>query len=247
MEGKKLAVIILAAGKGSRMKSSLAKALHPLASRPLLVHVLEKVKPLNPDKVIIVVGHQSDKVKEAIASSSIEFVEQKEQLGTGHAVQQAEKVLKDLDGTVLILCCDMPFLKTTTLSQLIDVHLDTNAECTLLSLKTLEKRDFGRIVRDEMGAIKQIVENRDASEEEKLIDEFNSGVYCFNKKFLFNALAKIDNCNAQQEYYLTDTVKWIKEKGLKIGSIQTEDGLEILGINSVEDLEIAENFLKSST
>ena len=247
MEGKELAVIILAAGKGSRMKSSLAKALHPLASRPLLVHVLDTVKPLSPNRVIIVAGHQSEKVKEAINDPSIEFVEQKEQLGTGHAVQQAENALEGFNGTVLILCCDMPFLKTTTLRQLIDVHCVTKAECTLLSLKTLEKRDFGRIVRDEKGTIQRIVENRDASEEEKLIDEFNSGVYCFNKKFLFNALAEIDNCNAQQEYYLTDTVKWIKEKGLKIESIQTEDNLEILGINSIEDLEVAENYLKASS
>jgi UDP-N-acetylglucosamine diphosphorylase/glucosamine-1-phosphate N-acetyltransferase len=246
MEGKELAVIILAAGKGSRMKSSLAKALHPLASRPLLVHVLDIVKPLNPDRVIIVAGHQSGRVREAVNDPSVEFVDQREQLGTGHAVQQAEKALEGFSGTVLILCCDMPFLKTTTLNQMIDIHHRSKAECTLLSLKTLEKRDFGRIVRDKMENILRIVENRDASDEEKLIDEFNSGVYCFNKKFLFNALAEIDNNNAQQEYYLTDTIKWIKEKGLKIEAIQTEDSLEILGINSVEDLEIAENYLKAS-
>jgi len=247
MEGKELAVILLAAGKGSRMKSSLVKALHLLASRPLLVHVLEKIKPLNPDRVIIITGHQSEKVKDAINDPSFEFAEQKEQLGTGHAVQQAENSLQGFNGTVLILCCDMPFLKTTTLRRLIDVHQETKAKCTLLSLKTLEKRDFGRIVRDEKGNILRIVENRDASEVEKLIDEFNSGVYCFNNKFLFNALAEIDNNNAQQEYYLTDTIKWIKERGFKVESIQTGDSIEILGINSAEDMEIAENYFKASS
>jgi bifunctional UDP-N-acetylglucosamine pyrophosphorylase/glucosamine-1-phosphate N-acetyltransferase len=247
MEGKDLAVIILAAGKGSRMKSSLVKALHPLASRPLLAHVLDSVNPLNPERMVIITGHQSEKVRDVFKTSSYEFVEQKEQLGTGHAVQQAETALQSFEGTVLILCCDMPFLKTTTLRQLIEKHHDSKAECTLISLKTLEKRDFGRIVRDENGRIQRIVENRDASDEEKLIDEFNSGVYCFNKKFLFNALAEVDNSNSQQEYYLTDTIKWIKEKNLKVESIQTEDSLEILGINSIEDLELAENHLNFSS
>ena len=247
MEGKDLAVIILAAGKGSRMKSSLVKALQPLASRPLLAHVLDSVKPLNPDRVVIITGHQSDKVRDAFKTSSYEFIEQEEQLGTGHAVQQSETDLLSFEGTVLILCCDMPFLKTMTLRQLIEKHHDSKAECTLLSLKTSEKRDFGRIVRDENGSVQRIVENRDVSYEEKLIDEFNSGVYCFNKKFLFNALAEVDNSNAQQEYYLTDTIRWIKEKHLKVESIQTKDSLEILGINSAEDLELAEHHLKASS
>ena len=247
MEGKDLAVIILAAGKGSRMKSSLVKALHPLASRPLLAYVLDGVNPLNPERVVIITGHQSEKVRDAFKTSSYEFVEQKEQLGTGHAVQQAEISLQGFNGTILILCCDMPFLKTTTLRQLIGVHKGAQAACTLLSLKTFDKRDFGRIVRDKNGSVQRIVENRDASDEEKLIDEFNSGVYCFNKEFLFNALEEVDNSNAQKEYYLTDTIKWIKEKHLKVESIQTEDSLEILGINSAEDLELAENHLNASS
>ena len=240
MEGKELAVIILAAGKGSRMKSPLVKALHPLASRPLLGHVIDSVAALNPARAVIITGHQADKVREAFNDPALEFVEQKEQLGTGHAVQQAEPALRDFQGTVLILCCDMPFLKTSTLRRLIEKHRETTAQCTLLTLKSKEKRDFGRVVRDAEGAILSIVENCDVSAAEKMIDEFNSGVYCFDKNFLFNALAETDNCNAQKEFYLTDTIQWIKQKHFQIESIQTEDSLEIFGINSAEDLKLAE-------
>ena len=240
MEGKELAVIILAAGKGSRMKSPLVKALHPLASRPLLAHVINTVSRLNPDRIIVVVGHQADEVRAAFNDPGLEFVEQKEQLGTGHAVEQAESALRDFQGTVLVLCCDMPFLKTATLCQLINKHHETKSQCALLALKTGEEKDFGRVVRDEEGAILRIVENRDASPEEKSIDEFNSGVYCFDKKLLFNALGEIGNRNAQNEFYLTDTIQWIRKKHFRVESIQTEDSLEVFGINSAEDLKLAE-------
>ena len=245
MEGKELAVIILAAGKGSRMQSPLVKALHPLASRPLLAHILEPVARLDPERTIIVIGHQGSKVRSAFTGSALEFVEQKEQLGTGHAVRQAGPALQDFQGAVLILCCDMPFLKFSTLSQLVAKHHETRAQCTLLSLKTGEKKDFGRIVRDGEGAILRIVENCDASPEEKMIDEFNSGVYCFDKKLLFNALDETGDRNAQNEFYLTDTIQWMREKHFHIESVQTEASLEIFGINSAEDLKLAELRLQS--
>ena len=240
MEGKELAVIILAAGKGSRMKSPLVKALHPLASRPLLAHVLESVARLDPERTIVVTGHQGDKVRAAFTGPALEFVEQKEQLGTGHAVSQAGPALGDFQGTVLVLCCDMPFLKFSTLRQLIAKHHETKAQCTLLSLKTGEEKDFGRVVRDGEGAVLRIVENCDASPAEKMIDEFNSGVYCFDKKLLFNALGATGDRNAQNEIYLTDTIQWMRKKHFHIESVQTEDSMEIFGINSAEDLKLAE-------
>lgn len=240
MEGKELAVIILAAGKGSRMHSPLVKALHPLASRPLLAHILEPVARLDPERTIVVTGYQADKVRAAFDSPVLEFVEQKEQLGTAHAVRQAGPALRDFHGTVLVLCCDMPFLKFSTLRQLIAKHHENKAQCTLLSLKTGEEKDFGRIVRDGEGAILRIVENCDASPAEKMIDEFNSGVYCFDKKLLFNALDETRDSNAQNEFYLTDTIQWMRKNHFHIESVQTMDSLEIFGINSAEDLKLAE-------
>ncbi len=244
MEETELAVVILAAGKGARMKSTLAKVLLPLASRPMLSYVLDMAAPLQPARTIVIVGHQSEKVKAEFSGRSLEFVIQEEQLGTGHAIAQAKVALGSFHGTVLILCGDMPFLKTSTLDRLVNRRQETGAACALLSLKSNRKKDFGRIVRGEDGSILRIVENSDATAEEKLIDEYNSGVYCFDKNLLFKALDEIDNRNAQGEFYLTDTVEWARRENLKVESIQTEDGLELFGINSAEDLKEAENHLR---
>lgn len=240
-----LAVVILAAGKGTRMKSDRAKVLHSLASRPLLIHVLDTVATLNPQRVVVVVGYQAEEVKQACAKRPVEFVEQAEQLGTGHAVLQAQAALEDFVGDVLILCGDMPLIQSSTLQTLLEKHHKTGAGCTLLSLKTKEKKDFGRVVRGPEGAVLRIVEVRDASEQEKTIDEYNSGVYCFDKGILFKALASVDTSNAQGEYYLTDTVGIISQNGHEVVCHSTHDADEILGINSSEDLEKAEKIIQA--
>lgn len=240
MQGKGLAVIVLAAGKGTRMQSDLPKVLHPLGGRPLLAHVLDKLAPLQAQRVVVVVGYGADRVRQAFSPYPVEFVEQKEQLGTGHAVLQAEPALAEFEGDVLILCGDMPLIRPETLLTLVARHRDSGAACTLLSLKTDETRDFGRVLRKPDGSVERIVENRDATPQEKTVDEYNSGVYCFSKDILFKALRSVDNRNAQSEYYLTDTIYRITQEGLSIQAIQTQDASEIFGINSLEDLNTAE-------
>ena len=238
-----LAVLILAAGKGTRMQSPLAKVLIPLAGRPLLDYVLELSSQLNPTRTIVVVGHQADQVKEAFADHEVEFVVQSEQLGTGHAAQQARSKLQNFEGRVLVLCGDMPLIRLKTLGQMLEEHKYSAAKCTLLTLKSSECHDFGRIIRDEDGTILKIVEFKDATEAEKKVDEFNSGVYCFDNRLFFKALEHVGANNAQKEYYLTDTIKCLVRNEYSVQAIQTTDADEILGINSPDDLSRAERLL----
>ena len=247
MNSESLAVVVLAAGKGTRMKSSLAKVLQPLKNQPLLNYVLDSLAPLNPDLSVVVVGFQSEKVKEVFSDRGLIFAEQKEQLGTGHAAQQAESALSDFSGDVLIVCGDMPFIKSQTLIDLVNKHRETGAGCTVLTLKTSEKKDFGRIIRGGNRAVAKIVEQKDASESEKKVDEFNSGVYCFDKSLFCKALGSIGNNNAQKEYYLTDTIEYIVMNGFAVETVQIRDAVQLSGINSQEDLQEAERILTEQT
>lgn len=243
MPGSGLAVVILAAGKGTRMHSDRAKVLHALAGRPLLVHVLDTVAQLKPERVLVVVGYQAEAVKESCAGRPVEFVEQTRQLGTGHAVQQTEPALAGFEGNVLILCGDMPLIQLETLQALLQTHQESGAECTMLSLKTKETKDFGRVVRGPDETVLRIVEARDADEREKTIDEYNSGVYCFSKSSLFKALAQIDSHNAQGEYYLTDVIEILTRAGNTVACFATQNADEIIGINSPDDLSRAERMI----
>jgi len=242
---KKLAVIVLAAGQGKRMKSPLAKVLQPLAGRPLLEYVLDTLNPLHPDRLIVIVGFQAQRVREACAGRRVEFAVQEEQLGTGHAVRQAEAALRDYEGDVLVLCGDMPFVKSETIFQLLEKHRSSAAACTLLTLKTRKLNDYGRVLRDASGEVARIVEKADAGPQENSVDEFNSGVYCFNKGLLFKALGDLGCGNAQNEYYLTDTIAYLVRRSLPLASVVTEDADEIFGVNSPEDLRKAEDILAS--
>ncbi len=241
-----LAVIILAAGKGKRMKSHLPKVLHPLADKPLLAHVIDLAKGLNPERIIIVIGHGAEEVKQwSVVSSQwlekkIEFVEQKEQLGTGHAVQQTEESLRGYDGNILILSGDVPLLRIETLSKLFKIHINSGVVVTILTAKVDNPTGYGRVVRDAAGRAINIIEEKDASPETKKITEINSGIYCFKKDFLFNSLKKIDKNNVQQEYYLTDVVGLAFKSSLKIETLIAEDPDEIMGINTQEELKKAE-------
>ena len=243
MQQPDLAVIILAAGKGSRMQTSLAKVLLPVAGRPLLHYVLDLSSRLDPARTIVVVGHQADQVRKAFADWEVEFVVQREQLGTGHAAQQAELKLENFEGQVLVLCGDMPLIRPKTLLQVVEGHRRSGVKCTVLTLKNSGCHDFGRIIRDGNGSILKIVELKDASESEKKVDEFNSGVYCFDNGLFFKALAHVGPDNVQKEYYLTDTIKCLVRNEYSVQTIQTQDVDEILGINSPEDLSRAERLL----
>jgi len=243
MNSKTLAVIVLAAGKGTRMKSSLAKVLQPLKNQPLLYYVLESLVPLNPHVSVLVIGFQSEVVKKTFTDRGLIFVEQKEQLGTGHAAQQAKLALNDFSGDILVVCGDMPLIKSKTLIELVNKHRDKESACTVLTLKSSEKKDFGLVIRDEQGAVSKIVEHKDASEEEKKVDEFNSGVYCFDKYLFLKALNAINNNNIQKEYYLTDTIEYIVKSGSVVETLQIADSTQLLGINTPEDLFLAEKIL----
>lgn len=229
------AVIIMAAGKGKRMKSNLPKVLHNLAGKPILNYVLDTVDQLKAKRKILIVGYKSDKIRELIGDK-IEYVEQKEQLGTAHAVLQTKRLLSDFKGDVLILSGDVPFLTVKILKKLLKYHQANNFCCTLVSTILKNPKGYGRIIRDKKGEINGIIEEVDLSAEKKKITEVNSGIYCVNKDKLFQSLEKITPDNKQGEYYLTDSVEILLKEGLTVGNIIVKDYSEILGINSRLDL-----------
>ena len=232
---KDTAVIIMAAGKGKRMKSHQPKVLHNLAGKPILNYILDTADKLEAKKKIVIIGYKSDKIKKLIGDK-IEYAEQKEQLGTAHAVLQTKKLLSGFKGDILILSGDVPFLTVKTLKKLMKYHQDNNFCCTLLSAVLKNPKDYGRIIRDGKGKIKGIIEEVDLSIEQKKITEINSGIYCFDKERLFQTLEKISTDNKQGEYYLTDTVKILLRERFTIGNITAKDSSEILGINNRIDL-----------
>ncbi|ACF14250.1 Nucleotidyl transferase [Chloroherpeton thalassium ATCC 35110] len=241
-----LAIAIMAAGKGTRMKSSLAKVLHQAQGKPMIEHVLETSKMLNPKKIVLIVGHQADAVKEATLAFGADYALQEPQLGTGHAVMQTEAALKDFAGNVLILSGDVPLVTAKTLQHLLDTHNETGATATVLTAELDDPTGYGRVIRDASGAeVHKIVEHKDASDEERDINEINSGIYVFEKKALFDALSRIDNHNAQSEYYLPDVFKIFFADGKKVTAVKTSDFDEIRGVNTVEQLTEAENILNA--
>lgn len=242
-----LAVVIMAAGKGTRMKSDLAKVLHKANGRPVIEYVLEKSETLEPEKTVLIVGHQSDRVKEATKKYPVEWALQEPQLGTGHAIMQAERALHSFTGDILILSGDAPLVNTATLRNLIDSHRKENAAATVLTARLKDPSGYGRIVRfGQSNTVSRIVEHKDASPEELLVEEINSGIYVFRSDILFNALQQITNNNAQEEYYLTDVFSVCFGKGEKVCAFETANAEEIKGINTVEQLREAESILTES-
>jgi bifunctional UDP-N-acetylglucosamine pyrophosphorylase/glucosamine-1-phosphate N-acetyltransferase len=237
-------VIILAAGLGTRMKSGLAKALHPLAGRPLVQHVLDAASGTAPERIVVVLGHQAEKVREAIGRYAPETVLQQEQLGTGHAVAQAKDAIAKAAGPVMVLCADTPLLTVRTLQSLIQLHAKTNAAVTVLTTRTEDPFGYGRVVRGKSGVMK-IVEEKDATAVQRKISEVNAGIYCFEKGFLLQALDGIDRNNAQQEYYLPDTITLARKRKRRVSALLCEDSDEVLGVNSRKDLSAAEAVLRS--
>ncbi len=243
-----LKVIILAAGLGTRMKSDRAKVLHELAGKPLIAHVIDGAKKLNPDKIYIVIGHQGDEVREVCVSrfgeSLFEFVPQQVQPGTGHAVNCVRDHLKDDDSTVMVLSGDVPMIGEGTLAQLLDTHDSYNSSCTVLSVVLADPTGYGRIVRDYDNGFQGIVEQKDADEKQLQIEEINTGIYCFDSRKLFKALSRIGNKNAQGEYYLTDVPAIMLAEGEKVTVSACSDPAEVEGVNDRNQLATLERKLR---
>lgn len=220
-------VIILAAGKGTRMRSSLPKVLQPLAGRPLLGHVIETAKKLNADNIITIYGHGGDRVQTAFAQEDIKWVEQAEQLGTGHAVQMTLPVLPQ-DGVSLILSGDVPCINPVTLQKLLDATAATGIGLVTLTLP--DANGYGRIVR-EQGQIQAIIEHKDASEEQRQIKEINTGIYAVSNAKLHQWLPSLSNDNSQGEYYLTDIVAMALADGMQVASVEPKQAFEVEGVN----------------
>lgn len=228
--------LILAAGKGTRMKSDLAKVLHPIDGKPLLTHVLDTAARLQMEKTIVVVGHQADAVKDAHAGYDLAYALQDPQLGTGHAVMCAREHLEGLSGNLLVLYGDVPLLRPATLHELMERHELGNNGVTVLTARLEDPTGYGRVFRDENGGFLRIVEHKDLVPDELGNDEINSGIYTFRIEALLEALSQLKNDNAQGEYYLTDTLEMIRESGLPAGIMEISDPEEISGINTPDQL-----------
>ena len=235
--------IILAAGKGTRMKSSLYKVLHPVCGKPMVEHVIENVSAIKASKIVTIIGHGAEEVKEVVGSKT-EYALQAEQLGTAHAVMQAKDIVGNEEGTTLVICGDTPLITAETLEALLNVHDAQKAKATILTARTDNPAGYGRVIRNDDGLVEKIVEHKDASPEELLVQEINTGTYCFDNKLLFECLENVSNENAQGEYYLPDVIEILKQKGEVVSAFETPNFDETLGINDRIALSQAEKILK---
>jgi len=246
-----LDILILAAGLGTRMKSSLAKVLHKLGGQPLIAHVCRTAALLNPRNTYVVVGYQAADVKAAVEKEAgndrVAFVTQAEQRGTGDAVMAARGELSRAQSTVLILSGDVPLVRTETLRALLDQHLAENAACTILTVRLENPSGYGRIVRDEAGRFLKIVEQKDASVDERQIREINAGIYCFDSEKLCAALERVKPTNSQGEYYLTDVPGMFRTDQEQVSIYQHHDAREVSGVNTRAELAEFENLLRRGT
>lgn len=233
-------VIILAAGKGTRFKSELPKVLHKILGKPMLWYVVKAAEEAGADEIVVIVGHKKNLVEKFLEEENlpVKTIVQKEQLGTGHAVLCAEETFKNYDGKVIVLNGDTPLINPEDIKNLVSIDSDM----VVLTGETETPRGYGRVIRDG-GEVLKIVEEKDATDEEKKIKEINSGIYAFRVKPLFEALKNLKNDNAQGEYYLPDVLKIFKEKGLKVKAVKTEDFNSIMGVNNRYELSRAERIL----
>ena len=238
----KLKTLILAAGKGTRMKSELPKVIHEVNGIPMISKIIKVLEVLKPEENILILGHKKEEVLKVVGEDA-DYVVQTEQLGTGHAVLQAKDKLKDYDGDVMVLCGDTPLLREETLKELYKFHRDTDSVTTILTSIYDNPFGYGRIVK-ENGLVKAIVEEKEADAEIKKIKEVNAGVYCFKGRELFDALSKITNNNEKGEYYLTDVIGIQVGEGKKVQSFVLNDNIEILGVNSKVELAQASKVLR---
>lgn len=232
--------IVLAAGKGTRMKSALNKVMHPVSNKPMIGHIVSSLKKAGVEHIVVVVGHGAESVKEYL-QDGVTYALQEPQLGTGHAVMQA-KQLEDMDGDTIILCGDGPCIQPETITRAFEANQDSSL--TVLSAVLDDGARYGRIVRDESNHVAKIVEAKDCSEEELAITEINTGVFCFKNKALFEGLKEIKNNNVQNEYYLTDLVEIFNQKGLVTSAMIVDDPDELMGVNDRVDLAKAQKWMK---
>lgn len=238
----KFTTIILAAGKGTRMKSDLPKVLHPVCGRPMIHFPIQTAKDAGASEVITVVGHGAESVKEELSSLGISFATQEKQLGTGHAVMVCRDAVSDKSLPIVILCGDVPLLTNSTLESFVQSHVAEKNCVTVLTAEMDDPAGYGRIIKDGEEILK-IVEEKDASLDEKAVCEINSGIYCVDGNFLFEALDRINSNNAQGEYYLTDIIKIGRDMGRRVGWAAIKDNMEIMGVNSRKELAIAQKVM----
>ena len=237
--------IVLAAGQGTRMKSKLYKVLHPVCGKPMVEHVVDNIYTLQDvERIVTVVGHGAETVKEQLGNKS-EYVLQAEQLGTAHAVLQAESILASQEGTTLVVCGDTPLIRPETMKALYDYHIAQNAKATILTAIAENPTGYGRIIRGEDGNVELIVEQKDANEEQQKVTEINTGTYCFDNKALFEALKLVKNENAQGEYYLPDVIEILQKQGEIVAAYSTSNFAETLGVNDRFALSQAEEIMRA--
>jgi len=249
-----LDVLILAAGLGTRMRSRTAKVLHKLGGRPLIAHVCRTAAALSPRNVYVIVGHQAEAVEQAVRDEpgmdNVRFILQAEQRGTGDAVMAAREELQDANSTLLILSGDVPLVRAETLGALVHqhrTHRGRGAASTLLTVRLDDPTNYGRIIRDEENRFLKIVEQKDATAEERLINEINAGIYCFDTRVLYPTLSRVEPTNAQGEYYLTDVPGILRAESEDVGIYIYPDAREVSGINTRADLAEFENILRRRT
>lgn len=240
---EEIVAIIMAAGKGTRMKSNHSKLVHKIYDKELVKRVVETTKSAGIEEIIAVVGHKREEVKEVL-KDAVQYAYQEELLGTGHTVMQAAKFLENRKGKVIVLNGDVPIIRKETIVALIEKNKINNEYATVLTAIYENPTGYGRIIRDKDRNIKAIIEEKDANEVQKQITEINAGIYCFDIKELLEALKKLTPNNAQGEYYLTDIFKIMNEKGLKTGTLVIKDNTEILGVNDRIQLEMLTRILQ---
>ncbi len=229
--------VILAAGQGKRMKSEMPKVLHEINGKAIIEFVIENARTLGVAKVFVVIGYQGGLVQYRLKSRGLEFVWQREQLGTGHALLQAKPYLEHFKGKILVLCGDMPLVSVSSLEKLLTALDEEGVSAAVLTGELEDPQEYGRVVKTKNGYVDKIVEYKDANPKEKKIKEVSSGTFCFEARTLFPILEQITADNAQQEYYLTDVVRILKEQRKKTVTVPAQASEELMGINSEEDLQ----------
>ncbi len=239
-----LAVVILAAGHGKRLGGKSQKVLRKILGKPIILYLLGTIEKISPDRVVVIVGYKKEEVFEQLEGRKVQYAEQKVLRGTGDAVMQAKSTLKNYKGDVLILCGDIPFITSDTLGSLFSVHKAGKNCGTILTAFLSNPSGYGRIKRNGDGNVHSIVEELNATQKERAIKEVNTGIYVFNKRKLFHALDRVLPDKVKKEYYLTDVISILSSEGEKIGTYTTEKSDECMGINNLDDIEKAKQFLK---
>lgn len=235
--------VVLAAGQGTRMKSKLYKVLHPVCGKPMVQHIVDRLKSLEINQIVVVVGHGAEQVKQQLGDS-LQYAFQEQQLGTAHAVMMSTDLLKEKQGITVVVTGDTPLIKEETLKRLMEQHIETGASATILTTVLDDPTGYGRIIRQQDGSVQRIVEHKDATEEERRVQEINTGIFCFDNQKLFSALSQVNNNNVQGEYYLPDVIEILKGQDEIISAYLTPDAEDGMGVNDRVQLSQAEQILR---